>query len=96
MTSVTVSAARAALPRLIDAVAHGEEVTLTRHGSPVAVLVHPDRLRSRRADATFAEAAEIKALVASGRARPISGEPGLAPGRADELVADVRASRSRR
>lgn len=96
MTSINVSAARADLPKLIDAVSRGEEVTLTRHGKPVAVLVRPDRLRSRRAEAALADADEIGRLVASGRVQPLSDGIGLAPGRADELVAEVRADRSGR
>ncbi|MGB3412471.1 MAG: type II toxin-antitoxin system Phd/YefM family antitoxin [Microthrixaceae bacterium] len=96
MTSINVSAAPAELPKLIDAVIRGEEVTLTRHGMPVAVLVRPDRLRSRRAEAALADAAEIGRLVATGRTQPLSNGGGLAPGRADELVAEIRADRSRR
>ncbi len=96
MTSINVSAARAELPKLIDAVEAGEEVTLTRHGKPVAVLVRPDRLRSRRAEDAFAEAAEIRALLASARTRPLPDGGGLAPGRADQLAAEVRAGRDGR
>jgi antitoxin (DNA-binding transcriptional repressor) of toxin-antitoxin stability system len=47
---MTVSEARAALPELLDRVLAGEEVTITRHGRPVAVVVRPDSLRVRRAD----------------------------------------------
>ena len=60
MPAVNISAARAELPKLIDAVERGEEVTLTRHGRPVAVLVPPDRLRSRRAGDAFAAAAAVR------------------------------------
>jgi antitoxin (DNA-binding transcriptional repressor) of toxin-antitoxin stability system len=41
---VTVSEARAALPRLLDRVEAGEEIEVTRHGRVVAVLVRPDTL----------------------------------------------------
>jgi len=96
MAAVNVSAARAELPRLIDAVERGEEVTLTRHGRPVAVLVRPDRLRSRRAEAALSEAEEIRALLVSARSQPLSAGAGVTPGRADELVAEVRAGRQDR
>lgn len=96
MTSINISAARAELPKLIDAVEAGEEVTITRHGRPVAVLVRPDRLRSRRADDVFAEAGEIRALLTSARSKPLSDGGGLATGRADELAIAVRADRDRR
>ncbi len=45
MTTMTVSEARAALPELLTRVEEGEEVTITRHGKAVAVLVRPDALR---------------------------------------------------
>jgi len=96
MPAVNISAARAELPKLIDAVERGEEVTLTRHGRPVAVLVRPDRLRSRRAEDAFAEAAEIRTLLTSARSRPLSDGGGLAPGRADRLAAEVLADRDGR
>lgn len=96
MTVINVSAARAELPKLIDAVERGEEVTLTRHGKPVAVLVRPDRLRSRRAESAMAEAAEIHELLESARNRPLSPGAQAAPGRAEELIAEVRAGRDKR
>jgi antitoxin (DNA-binding transcriptional repressor) of toxin-antitoxin stability system len=42
MTVMTVSEARAALPEVLTRVAQGEEITITRYGSPVAVVVRPD------------------------------------------------------
>ena len=39
---MTISEARAALPEVLDRVAEGEEVTITRHGRPVAVVIRPD------------------------------------------------------
>jgi len=53
MTVMTASEAGAALPELLSRVEDGEEVTITRHGRPVAVLVRPDALRSRRARAAL-------------------------------------------
>lgn len=42
MAMMTISEARAALPEVLDRVAEGEEVTITRHGRPVAVVIRPD------------------------------------------------------
>jgi antitoxin (DNA-binding transcriptional repressor) of toxin-antitoxin stability system len=42
MAAMTVSEARAALPEVLTRVAAGEEITITRYGSPVAVVVRPD------------------------------------------------------
>ena len=50
MTSMSASQARAALPEILDRVTAGEEVTITRHGRAVAIVVRPDALRVRRAD----------------------------------------------
>jgi antitoxin (DNA-binding transcriptional repressor) of toxin-antitoxin stability system len=47
MTAITISQARAVLPELLRRVEEGEEITITRHGQAVAVLVRPDVLRPR-------------------------------------------------
>ena len=49
MSSMSVTEARAALPDVPDRVIAGEEVTITRHGQPVAVIVRPETMRARRA-----------------------------------------------
>jgi antitoxin (DNA-binding transcriptional repressor) of toxin-antitoxin stability system len=97
MTSaVTISEARASLPALVERVIAGEEVTVTRHGLPVAVLVRPDTLRARRADAALAVAADVDEALARGRRTPLSERAALSRQRADALVADVRRARAAR
>lgn len=94
MSTVTLSEARASLPQLLDRVLDGEEVTITRHGQPVAVVVRPDALRVRRADGAFAAAQALHELLDQARRAPLV--PGtLTPERAEELIAEVRAGRSR-
>ena len=93
-TTMTVSEARAALPEILDRVLAGEEVTLTRHGRPVAVVVRPDALRARRADAAIAAAERLRDVLARSRARPLEARPTMSEGRAKALVAEVRAARS--
>jgi prevent-host-death family protein len=93
---VTASDARASLPDLLDRVANGEEVTITRHGQPTAVLVRPDALRSRRAVGLFKKTDELHDLLESARHLELSSLPGLSSERAEELVASVRASRNAR
>jgi prevent-host-death family protein len=63
MATLTVSQARASLPELLTRVEAGEEVTITRHGRPVAVLVRPDTLRSR-AEAVIEDAGRLHQLLA--------------------------------
>ena len=73
----------------------GEEVTITRHGRPVAVLVRPDALRSR-AEAVLGDAARIRDLLAEAAVSPLPSRPGLTEQRAAELIAEIRASRDGR
>lgn len=94
-TTLSSSEARASLPDILDRVANGEEIVITRHGRAVAVVVNPAALRTRRAPAAYADADadRIGLLLAAGRDAPLPDRSGLAPARADELVAGVRADR---
>jgi prevent-host-death family protein len=96
MTVMNASEARAALPEILDRVLDGEEITITRHGQPVAVVVRPDRLRARRADGALAAAERVRDLLDTARSRPLRTHPSLSAERADELVAYLRSSRSGR
>lgn len=93
---MTVSEARAALPEILDRVAAGEEVTITRYGKPAAVVVRPDALRTRRADQALAAAERLQDRLVEARSRPLDSTPGISEARAEELVAEVRASRASR
>jgi prevent-host-death family protein len=96
MTAVTVSEARAALPDLLTRVEQGEEITITRHGRTVAILIGPDALRSRRAAAALGDAARIHELLSEAAAAPVPSGPGLTAERADELIAEIRTGRDSR
>jgi antitoxin (DNA-binding transcriptional repressor) of toxin-antitoxin stability system len=95
-SSVTISEARATLPAIVERVMTGEEVTLTRHGQPVAVVVRPDALRVRRAGAALADAAALRDALEHGRRARLSTNPVLSEERADALLEAVRAGRSGR
>jgi antitoxin (DNA-binding transcriptional repressor) of toxin-antitoxin stability system len=96
MAVMTVSEARAALPEVLNRVSDGEEITITRHGRPVAVIVRPDIMWSRsRAEDALAEADQLRALMQA------AGEGELPAGRltreyAEELIAALRADRDGR
>jgi len=92
---MTASEARAALPELLSRVEGGEEVMITRHGRPVAVLVRPDALRSRRARAALDGAEQIHQLLAGAPPAPPE-HTGLTEARAEELIAEIRAGRDTR
>lgn len=94
MLSVSLSDARAQLPALLTRVEEGEDVTITRHGRPVAVLVSPRRLHRPEADEAYALAAQLRRAVVDATRSPIPSA-GLTPDEADALVAEVRAGRDR-
>jgi len=47
MAIMTMTQARTVLPEVLDRVAAGEEITITRYGKPAAVLLRPDIVYSR-------------------------------------------------
>jgi len=94
MVTLTVSQARASLPELLTRVEDGEEVTITRHGRAVAVLVRPDVMRAR-AHVVIEDAARIHELVDIAGAAELPAEPGLSAARAEELISAIRAGRVR-
>ena len=96
MSTMTVSEAHAALPEIVDRVLAGEEVTLTRHGVAVAIVVRPDALKVRRAGRALAASVGVHDVLTRGGRSPLSAQPTLTPERADLLVAGVRVSRCRR
>jgi antitoxin (DNA-binding transcriptional repressor) of toxin-antitoxin stability system len=96
MTVMTVSEARAALPELLNRVEAGEEITITRHGKPVAVIVRPDIIWSRsRAQDVFDQAERLQKLMQDAGSRPLSAGA-VSAEYAEELIADIRAGRDAR
>ena len=94
MVTLTVSQARASLPELLTRVEDGEEVTITRHGRAVAVLVRPDVMRAR-AHVVIEDAARVHELLDVAAAAELPTEPGLTAARAEELIRTIRAGRDR-
>jgi antitoxin (DNA-binding transcriptional repressor) of toxin-antitoxin stability system len=96
MAVMTVSEARAALPEVLNRVADGEEITITRHGRPVAVIVRPDILRSRSHASELIEQAErLNEMLREAEKMPLSGG-GISAEYAEELIAEIREGRDRR
>jgi len=96
MAVMTVSEARAALPEVLNRVAEGEEVTITRHGQAVAVIVRPDVIWSRsRAGEVLAEAERLERMLQAAGERELSFG-GLTEEYAEELIAAIRAGRDAR
>ncbi len=95
MTTLTVSQARASLPELLTRVEEGEEVTITRHGRAVAVLVRPDILRLR-ANVVIEAAGRVHDLLVAAAASELPAQPGLTEERAEELISEIRTGRDSR
>ncbi len=55
MRTVGAYEAKTHLAQLLDAVAQGETITITRHGTPVAVLAPPDAIAPRDPGAAIDE-----------------------------------------
>lgn len=94
MTQLSVSEARAILPEVLDRVERGEEITITRHGRPAAILLRPDAVRARRAEQLIGRAREVAELVSAARGRPLPGAT-LNEERAREWVESVHSDRDR-
>jgi antitoxin (DNA-binding transcriptional repressor) of toxin-antitoxin stability system len=92
---LTTSQARTALPELLTRVESGEQVTITRHGRAVAVLVRPDVLRAR-AEGVTDDAARIRQLLDVAADGEQSPRPDLTDQRAEDLIAHLRAGRNSR
>jgi prevent-host-death family protein len=96
MAVMTVSEARAALPEVLNRVEDGEEITITRHGRAVAVIVRPDIMWSRsRAESLLAEADKLHQLIEEAGQREMTAG-GLTTEYAEELIAAIRADRDAR
>jgi len=96
MSTITATEARATLPDLLDRVAAGEEVIITRHGQPVAVVVRPDAIRARRADQALADAEHLRTVLDRGRSTSLRDISRITRTRAAELAAEVAAGRAAR
>ncbi len=95
MSTISASEARQTLPAQLDRVEAGEEVSITRHGRVIAVLVRPDVLRSRRAANAWSAADRIGALLERARDVPMAA-PALTIEQADALAQSIDAERSAR
>ncbi|MGH3246119.1 MAG: type II toxin-antitoxin system prevent-host-death family antitoxin [Trebonia sp.] len=66
---MTISEARATLPDVLDRVVEGEEVTITRHGRPVAVVMRPDIVWQSGPGAVLDDGVDVLLMALRDRAR---------------------------
>ena len=95
-TTVSMSVARATFATLITRVVDGEEITLSRRGVPVAVMVRPPAIKNQHAHPSLVAASALHELLAAGRNSRPSTNGSISAERADEMVKDLRANRSSR
>jgi prevent-host-death family protein len=96
MATMTVSEARAALPEVLNRVEAGEEVTITRHGRAVAVVVRPDMIWHHPQTRDLqARAEQLERMIEAAGERELT-PGGITPEYAEELIADIRAGRESR
>ena len=63
MSTVGAYEAKTHLPQLLERVANGEVITITKHGKPVAVLVPPGQAPRPNVEATIAAIRESRRHV---------------------------------
>jgi prevent-host-death family protein len=95
MLTYTATEARAALPAIIDFVTEGEEITITRHGRPVAVVLSPESLRSRRVTPALKRAEELRRRLDSVPPMTELPDSGMTVEEAEARVAEIYAERGR-
>jgi antitoxin (DNA-binding transcriptional repressor) of toxin-antitoxin stability system len=96
MLNMTVTEARSNLRQALEHIKNGEEVELSQNGTVIAVMIHPDKLRTRIRTVNTMAADALLANLRRGRsasAAPRKLTPSLSLERAMELERDVRAGR---
>jgi prevent-host-death family protein len=92
--SLSLTDTRAQLPQLLDRVAAGETFTVTRHGTPVAVIVGQAEWMKTKTQDVIVQAQELRRRLdaASDISLDVSGEP-TGSLDVDEWIADLRAGK---
>lgn len=92
---MSASQARAAFSEVLDRVERGEEVTITRHDKPVAMVVLPSRVVVRRAAAAAARerAAELGRQLEAARHEPLFTAGSLTVEQAERWIDEIRQDR---
>lgn len=93
MITISASDARQTLPAQLDRVEAGEEVSITRHGKVVAVLVSPESVRPPRARRAWEMADRIGEMLDDARRQPSPIQDGLSSDDAEAVVIGIRADR---
>lgn len=95
MSTISASIARQTLTAQLDKVASGEEVTITRHGKVVAVLISPESLRRRRNPEFWKGVDDIGELLEVARSAPLH-EHAISAAEAEAAAQEVHRDRAGR
>ena len=95
MATVSVSEARAAFAEILNRVEAGEEITITRHDKPIAVVMAPRNVQTRRKAVAEAleRAAQIGRDIEAARDEPLSPHGVIAPELAEQWIRELRQER---
>lgn len=95
MSTVSVSEARASFAEILNRVEAGEEVTITRHDKPVAVVMAPRSVRTRKKAAAEAieRAEQLHRDLEAARDEPLSLSGSITSEYAEDLIRSIRADR---
>ncbi len=93
MLTLSLSEARARLPELLDRVAAGDEVHITRHGAEAAVLVSHDRWMKTKRQDLLAEAREIRRRFEAVEDTPLSEFRPVLDWDVEAHIAEIREGR---
>jgi len=93
MLTLTLSEARARLPEVLDKVAAGEEVHITRHGAPVAAVIGHDRWMKTKRQETLAKARELRQRLESVKRRPLEEFVPVTDWDVEAHIAEIREGR---
>lgn len=91
---ISLSDARARLPELLDRVAAGEVVHITRHGKPTATLVDHDRWMKTKTHDVLIRARELRRRLDEAKGKPLLTVP-AGHWDVEAHIAEIREGRDR-
>lgn len=92
--TLTLTEARARLPEILNRVAAGEDIHITRHGAPVATVVGHDRWTTATRREPLARARELRRALESVERRPLEEFVPNPEWDVEAHIAEIRADKA--
>lgn len=92
---ISLSDARARLPELLDRVAAGQVVHITRRGKPTATLVDHDRWMKTKTHDVLIRARELRRRLDAAKGKPLLPVPLDTEWDVEAHIAEIREGRDR-